>query len=185
MPLDFIDYVEQGVNRLGSGGWLTPATVHGLTEADFVTMPLAQRQELFRGAAEFAAVARAAPNGDAAQEAVARAALTRIWELLRPYRTRESRAVRQVLWAAWEPEREWIPTFDYQLDTDWSGDPAVRVWLILKDGVDVLEAKTREELSRIRLRLHADIQDAEIDRWPFVRTRSWSEVTGPNALVPV
>ncbi len=50
MPLDFINSVESGIERqrLGADDWLTPATVHGLTDIDFVMLPPAQREELFR-----------------------------------------------------------------------------------------------------------------------------------------
>ena len=186
MPLNFVWNVESGMSHLGSDDWLTPASVDGLTDADFVTLPTVQRRELFRCANEFRVIADATPHVDVAQKQAAEAALKKVWELLRPYRTKESKAIGDVLWAAWQDERmqDWVPTFDYQLGEDWSGDPAVRVWLILDDGVDTLAAKTRESVSRFELLVRARLQDAEIDRYPFVWTRLWSQVTGPDAKVP-
>jgi hypothetical protein len=181
MPLDFIGYVEGGVDHLGSDDWLTPASVHGLTDIDFVTLPRTQREELFRRAARFEAVARDAANADGERIAEARTDLIRIWELLRPYRTSESKAVREVLWAVWTAEgvRGWIPTFDYQLGDDSNGDPAVWVWLVLNDGTDIGDSNTRQGLNRLRLLFRAKLQEAGIDRWPYVRTRACAEVARP------
>lgn len=187
MPLDFVNNVEQGIGRLDSSDWLTPATVHGLTDADFVTLPRAQREELFRRADQFRLIAEAAPNMDAAQTADARAALAAIWEILRPYRVPpESKTIREVLWRAWEDEqaRSWIPTFDYYLGNDWSGDPAVWVWFILEDGVDRSAAAPREVLRRLTSLIHARLQEVGIDRWPYPEVRNRSEVSGLAAKVP-
>ena len=184
MPLDFINYVESGVNRLSSSStdWLRLATVHGLTDIDLITLPPEQRAELFRSVDRFRAIADS-PLRDAAEEAEARTALLTIWELLRPYRTPESRAVRQVLWAAWEAEqaRSWIPTFDYQLDEDSTGDPAIRVWLILEHDTDREDAEKRKALNRLELLFRVKLQEEGIERWPYVRVRTRSEVTRPTA----
>lgn len=187
MPLDFIHYVESALGRLEAGGWLNVAAVQGLTDIDFVTLPPARREELFRRVEQFRDVARL-PQPDAGQRAVAREALTRIGELLHPYRTPESRRVLDTLWGAWQEEavrdvRQWIPTFDYQLGEDSSGEPAVWVWLILNDDVDIEAADTRGGLSRLRLLIHARFQDAGIDRWPYIGVRSCSDVRELTARV--
>ena len=177
MLLDFITSVETGIAHLNSGDWLIPTTVHGLTDADFVTFRRAQREELFRCVEQFRTIAES-PVRDAAQETGARGALERIWALLRPYRTPESRTIGEVVRAVWKDEQvqSWIPTFDYQLDTDWSGEPAVRIWFILNDDVEIEAPNVSETLSRIRALIRMRLQDAGIDRWPFVGIRTCSDV---------
>jgi hypothetical protein len=179
MPLDFIDHVASGIGHLDSGDWLTPTTVHGITDIDFVTLRSAPRRELFRRVEQFRSIALAAPNVDPARTADARAALTAIWEILLPYRRpRESETVRTVLLQAWEDEhvRDWIPTFDYQLAADSTGDPAVRIWLVLEDGVPIDDPETRARLRRLERLFHARLQEAAVERWPYVGVRTRSEV---------
>ncbi len=93
---------------------------------------------------------------------------------------KESETIREVLWTAWHPERDWIPTFDYRLGKDWSGDPAIWVRLVLEDNVAIEAPRTREGLSRLRLLIRARLQEVGIDWWPYVNVCKRSEV---NALV--
>lgn len=187
MPLDFVTHVEGGLQHLGSGGWLTPESVYDLDEADFVALPPAHREEVFKRAAEFRTIAEAGPNVDAAQEIAARAALERLGELLRPYRTAEGRKALDALWKAWTREgaQEWAVTFDYRLDSDWSGDPAVYVWLIFKDETDTSAPEMRAKRKQLELLIHTGLQDAGVDRWPYFHTRRRSEVRHPAAEVTV
>ena len=41
------------------------------------------------------------------------------------------REIGDAVWRACEKYRDWIPSFDYKLDSDSEGEPAVWVWLIL------------------------------------------------------
>ncbi len=60
------------------------------------------------------------------------------------------------------------------LDDDWSGDPAVLIWVILRD--DMAESAEILELTRpIRSTIVQALRDAGIDRWPYVRVRGQSE----------
>lgn len=180
MPLDFVRHVESGINHLNSDDWLIPETVRGLTDVDFVTLPLQQRDKLFRCAKQFCTIAQAAPNVDDAQTASARAALTTIWEILRPYRTPESRKILNTLWECWQDKsveyvRKWIPTFDYQLGEDSTGDPAIWIWLILNDDVDIEAPITRVELNLLRIGFDVRLREAGIDRTPYVSVWTQSD----------
>ena len=91
MPMpEFIQNVEAGLQRLQSGGWLTPATVEGITDDDFANLSPPQRKELYEAVDRFRAIA-SAPDGGASQEPVARAAMNTIATILQPYLTAESR----------------------------------------------------------------------------------------------
>ncbi|MCP4593517.1 MAG: hypothetical protein GY842_22495 [bacterium] len=60
------------------------------------------------------------------------------------------------------------------LDNDWSGDPAVMIWVILRDDV----AESAELLKRtepIRTTVVQALRDAGLDRWPYVHVRGQSE----------
>ncbi len=60
------------------------------------------------------------------------------------------------------------------LDNDWSGDPAVRIWVILRD--DIADSGEILEYSQpIRSTIARALRDAEIDRWPYVHFRGQSE----------
>lgn len=85
--------------------------------------------------------------------------------------------MRQAIWEALRDEHaaDWIPTFDYQLSDDSTGDPAVWIWLILNDEVDVEADDTHEKLNRLRQRIREELREAGILRWPFIHVRTRSE----------
>ncbi len=60
------------------------------------------------------------------------------------------------------------------LDTDHAGDPAVRIWVIFDDdtaaGSDFLPCA-----NRVRRTIVDAIRKAEIERWPYVHFRGYSE----------
>jgi hypothetical protein len=184
MP-DFVQNVETGLHRLSSGGWLTPATVAGITDDDFVNLSPPRRKELYAAVDRFRAVVTA-PDGGASQEAAARAALGAIATVLQPYLTRESRKVCEVIAGAWREAAvaDWIPTFDYVLDEDWTNAPAIHMWLILNDEVDVEAPRTQEELERVRALIHRRVREAGIERWPYASVRARADVQELAARVP-
>ena len=60
------------------------------------------------------------------------------------------------------------------LDNDWSGDPAVLIWVILRD--DIAEsAEILKHTKPIRSTIVQALRDAGIDRWPYVHVRGQSE----------
>jgi hypothetical protein len=62
----------------------------------------------------------------------------------------------------------------HALDDDWSGDPAVRFWVILRD--DVLESSEfADHARRVHWTIFEAVNKSEIDRWPYIRFRGKSE----------
>ena len=173
MP-EFIGNIEKGSNQ---PGWLTPATVADLSESDFSTMPARQRQALFDAVERFKTIAETDAISPE-QETQARTALDGIRDILRPYLSEESLKIREAIWRAWRDDgaAAWIPTFDYALDEDWAGNPAVWVWLILNDDVDVEEPATRAGLNSLRTRIRKELYEAGIERRPYINVRSQAEV---------
>ena len=115
--------------------WLTPAVVKGYSETDFVSLPSEARERLREAVNEFRAAATAVdPVGPATREQVDRAFphFLTILEVVRPYIANpEALDVRRAVWRACGKYQDWIPSFDYKLDWDSEGEPAVWVWLIL------------------------------------------------------
>ncbi len=62
----------------------------------------------------------------------------------------------------------------YALDTDWSGDPAVRVWVILRDDI-ADSAEIFDHTEPIRSTITQALRDAGIDLWPYIHFRGQSE----------
>jgi hypothetical protein len=64
-----------------------------------------------------------------------------------------------------------------EFDTDVTGDPAIRVWVILKD--EVAESSTYfEEAVRIRDQIDLALRRQGIQRWPYIHFRTASEQRG-------
>jgi hypothetical protein len=173
MP-EFISNVERGAGEPGSG-WLTPATVADLSDTDFTALAPAQRAELYRAAERFRAIAEGgSPSPE--QTAEARSSLDRILEILRPYRTPESRKIREAVWKVWKDHRSDIPTFDYELAQSWIDTPIVWIWLVLRDDLDIDAPPTRELLSRVRMAIREQFHEDDIERRPNIGIRMESEV---------
>ncbi len=62
----------------------------------------------------------------------------------------------------------------HALDTDWTGDPAVFIWVILRDDV-AGSSGIAEHTKPIRSTIVQALRDAEIGRWPFLRFRGQAE----------
>jgi hypothetical protein len=60
------------------------------------------------------------------------------------------------------------------LDNDWSGDPAIMIWVILRD--DFTESgEILKRTEPVRTTIAQTLRDAGIDRWPYVHVRGQSE----------
>jgi hypothetical protein len=172
MP-DFIMNVESGEDQ---PDWLNPATVADLSDSDFGTLPTRQREALFHAVERFQEIAALGADANPAEQAEARSALGTILDVLRPYRTPESQAIREAIWKAWKDHKDEIPTFDYELTQNWMDTPIVWVWLVLRDDLDVEAPSTRELLGRVRMAIRMEFHAADIERRPNIGIRSESEV---------
>jgi hypothetical protein len=156
--------------------WLTPATVADFSESDFVALPSGQRTQLRDAVAQFRSVAERGASATPVEVEAALAAFDTILTILEPYiASPESERVREAIWSVWKEERWWIPTFDYEIGDDSTGDPAVWIWLILNDDRDIEARETREWLRRVRLAIRSALQDRGVERWPYISVRSRSE----------
>jgi hypothetical protein len=148
--------------------WLTPAAVKGFSKEDFVSLPPDERDRLAEAVDQFRAVARqVGPHGPATAQQVndALPQFLTILETLRPYiADPEAIEVRRAIWQACWTYRDWILSFDFQLGEDSAGEPAVRVWLIIDKGVDVLSRKVQLDLRKVRDDIRAKLREAGIRR---------------------
>jgi hypothetical protein len=177
MP-EFLNHVQNAAKN--PTGWLTPTAVADLLESDFHTMRPAQRERLFEAVEKFRPIAEiASPTLEQVTEA--RAAFDTILEILQPYLTPESEKIRETIASAWQKERDWIPTFDYELSNNWLDQPVVWLWLVVKDDVlpddiDIKNPIAREGLWRIKDAIRKEFNDAGIERWPNISVRTESGV---------
>jgi hypothetical protein len=169
--------------------WLAPATVKGYSDADLVAFPVPDRDRLRAAVTTFRAVANAIPDGAPATGEQVREALpafATILDVLKPHLADgDLLTVRRAIWRALEPYREWILTFDFEMKPDSSGDPAVYVWLILKDDVDVETREVQDELYDVRAAIRKEFTAAGITDWLYASVWGRSEVPGVVAWEPV
>jgi hypothetical protein len=78
---------------------------------------------------------------------------------------------------------DYVKGVQFRFGNDSSGDPAVWIWLVLKDDVDIESPSVQAELSPVREAYRNAIQRAGIERWPYisVRTRSEAEALAGGA----
>jgi hypothetical protein len=160
--------------------WLTPAVVRDFAEADFVWLPDDQRNELRQAVEKFRAVAeKVDPKAPADQSQVDEAlpALLTILRIMRPYiADQEALDVRRAVWRACYGYRNWIPSFDFKLGEDSTGQPAVWVWFILNNDVDVRTREVMLRLFEVRDTIRKYLVEDGINRNLYTSAWSRSEV---------
>jgi hypothetical protein len=62
----------------------------------------------------------------------------------------------------------------YVMDTDWTGDPRINIWVVMKDSMPEPEW-SRERLQPIEERIVSALRKRKVTRWPYVFFRSQSE----------
>jgi hypothetical protein len=156
--------------------WLTPAAVEGFDPNDFSFLSPDEREELKSRVEEFRRVAATVPDSGPATDEQIRAggtALNRILEILRLDENPDPDAFRasKILQTLRFPE---VVKVIREFDTDAAGDPAIRVWVVLKD--EVAEKPTYfEEAVRIRDQIDFALRRHGVQRWPYILFHSASE----------
>jgi hypothetical protein len=156
--------------------WLTPAAVEGFDPNDFSFLSLDEREELRSSVEEFRRVAATVPpSGPASDEQIraAGAAFDRILEILRPDTNPDVDALRasKILENLRFPE---VVKLIWEFDTDAAGDPAIRVWVVLKD--EVAERPNYfEDAVRIRDQIDLALRRQGVRRWPYILFHTASE----------
>jgi hypothetical protein len=159
--------------------WLAPAAVEGFDPDDFSILSPDEREELQSRVEEFRRVAATVPGDGPATDEQIRAggeAFSRILEILRQDENPDVDAFRasKVLENLRFPE---VVKLIREFDTDATGDPAIRVWVILKD--EVAERPTYfEDAVRIRDQIDLALRRHGIRRWPYIHFRTASEQRG-------
>jgi hypothetical protein len=159
--------------------WLTPATVEGFDPGDFYFLSPDEREDLKSSVDEFRRVAETVPdNGPATDEQIRAGgtALSRILEILRPGENPDPDAFRasKILQNLRFPE---VVKVIREFDTDATGEPVIRVWVVLKD--EVAERPTYfEEAVRIRDQIDLALRRHGVRRWPYILFHSASEQRG-------
>ncbi|HET6573867.1 MAG TPA: hypothetical protein VFG68_09715 [Fimbriiglobus sp.] len=133
--------------RKYSALWLTPDAVKGFDTSVFYSLTPEQKRDLDADIAGFRTIAEQVPADQPATEEqviAARKQFLAIYRVVGRYlfddeSLRVVKAAKDVMAADWFPK--FVVGFDYRLGDDWSGDPAVWVWMI---GTD--EAAERDQL---------------------------------------
>jgi hypothetical protein len=166
--------------------WLAPATLKGYSDAAAAGIPAPDR--LRAAVAAFRAVADAVPEGTRPTADQVRAALpafATILDVLKPsLADPESLIARRAIWRAIEPYRDTVLTFDFEFGRDSTNDPAVWVWLILKDGVTVDGPGVQLKLYDVRDAIRKEFTAAGITDWLYASVWGRSEVPEVLAWEP-
>lgn len=156
--------------------WLTPRVVDGFGHHQLIFMPDHQAQDVLPRLHQYAAKTVVLADREPTPENVATAAVT-LADILGPVAAAvsqpEGEAVVRALWAASVPD--FVLTLDYTLGTDWSGDPAVHIWVIVRDDADPESDEFQDFADEFRDRAWKALAVAGSDRIPYVRFRTESE----------
>lgn len=77
----------------------------------------------------------------------------------------EGEAVIRALWAG--PVPEFVLGLDYDLDTDWTGDPAAHIRVIIRDDADPESDEFQEFVVQFDDRLFDAMREARSNRFPY------------------
>jgi hypothetical protein len=162
---------------LNAALWLTPSAVKGFDARDFPELSDTVRGQLSAAVERFRSVAKEVPPTQPPTAAQIKAGLTAflaILGILQPYLP--SDAARKRVTDALSKLRlpDDVVAIQYELALDSSGDPAVRLWVIVKD-----EAAQRksfpEEAAKIQDQIMEVFVRTGVERWPYVSFRTTSE----------
>ena len=155
--------------------WFRPDLVAGYDEADFPFVKPAEREELTHAVGEFRQLTAAARSRPPAAEEVARGfhLFERIHDIPAPYF--EEYALHQLadatLAVGWP---DFVRGVQYELRNDWTGEPSIYIWLVLKDKVSIESSLARDDFNRARDAYRYSLRHAGITRWPYISIRSRS-----------
>jgi hypothetical protein len=157
--------------------WLTPATVRGFDPEDFPELSEASRAELDRSVREFREVAEQVPDDGPAtveQEASALRSFGEILRIMDAYfpTPDELRRLREAMKEVHFPDV--VQTWYHEFGRDSSDEPAVWIWVVVDDAA-ADDAGFTTATTRLQREIHRSLQRAGLDRWPYVRFRTFSE----------
>ncbi len=185
------DQAEMDRILRGAAWWMSPANVNGYDPAELTGLKPQVVEAVTAAVERFRTVADRVSNDQPPTEEefhVALEALTTICDSLEirlsdPASDNVYSAIRTVLST---PEYGLLGTglgFDFELRADAGGEPAVVVWLVAPDHIDVTSADFQVRMRRVRQALRQEFARRGIDRWPFVRVHSVSEARATPVAV--
>jgi hypothetical protein len=152
--------------------WLTPIAVEGFDPVDFPELSAEEKNQLERDVWTFRTAAEqvppdASPNDQQVQAALL--AFVSILTAMRPYL--DGFKIYDVLKR--QPFPEYVQDFAVRIGRDSTGDPAVWIWVIIRDEVGGKGFFKR--VPEVEQRIEAALRRAHIDLWPYIRFRTESE----------
>lgn len=177
----FMDAAEIERRLRRATTWLTPESVNGFREEDFSFLNSSERRELADAVTGFRTIARRIPPDQPATDQQIREALPhflRIFTILRPDKYNDPEALvlgKQVEQRLAGSLPEAVLDLRFETGEDVGGQPALWIWVILKDEAvqgDALAKNTQA----IRQILHRAVRELGFAHWPYVHFRTASEL---------
>jgi hypothetical protein len=161
--------------------WLTPKSVAGFNPEDFQFLPGKDQKALREAVERFLEVARQLPRHQPGTEQQVQQALpqfARIIEILRPDKYADAQAfvigkrLEQHLANQIPPT---VLELRYETGPDWAGDPALWIWVILKDEATA-KGLLLPNARQVRELLEDGVSELGFEHFPHVRVRADSEL---------
>ena len=162
--------------------WLSPEVAGGFVAAEFASLPPDRRAEL-AACVERLRIASANTGNRPPTDGEMNAGLKelgRIVELLDEWLADpEGLALLAALLRIAGPLPPFVLGLDYKLDTDWSGDPGVWIWVILSDDLDPDSEEFKDFSRRFRGIGWAVVKWAGSNRLPYLGYRPLADALNP------
>jgi hypothetical protein len=164
--------------------WLSPRVIAGADPLEFTFLEDDQSESLNAVIKEFLKIADALVDREPTLNEVKRGSdciLSMAKIIGEPILDAEGVSILMSLLTTIHSKKKVLPEFvlgiDYSLDSDWSGDPGIWLWLIVPDDIDV-ESKEYSEFSDwFRMLVWDAVTKLKSERIPYTRLRLVSEVT--------
>lgn len=162
--------------------WLTPHVVYGFGHDRLILLPDHQARDVTARLEQYRATAAALADREPTPENVAAAAVI-LADILGPVAAAvsepEGEAMVRALWA--EPAPDYVLALDYDVAADWTGAPAVHIWVVIRDDADPESDGFQDFADRFRDRAWKALGEMGSDCTPYVRFRPASEASAALA----
>jgi hypothetical protein len=163
--------------------WLSPRIVAGYDAEDFRSLSQANQDALATGVSGYRTVAEAVAGREPTDDELLRAAdalFVIVGALDSDLLDTEGKVLLDAVCEAGgkEPFPDFVLGLDYTLDTDWSGDPGIWIWVIIPDELDPDSAEFLRFVTRFPKVVSPALIRAKSDRFPYIHYRLLSEATG-------
>ncbi|MBX9628266.1 MAG: hypothetical protein K2X82_30990 [Gemmataceae bacterium] len=156
--------------------WLTPEVVYELAHDRLILPPEADGRDVLARMDQFRATAIELSGRQPTPDEIRQAAglLAGVLAAVAEHFTEpEGEALVRALWAV--PVPDFVLALDYDLDNDWTGAPAVRAWVVIRDDADPESDEFQDFADGFRDRAWQALAKLGSGRIPYVRFRPESE----------